>query len=68
MNKKTYNEDYFKNIDNEEKAYFLGLICSDGSITYNENKYRYQISIKLHNKDEYILDEFIKSINGTMNV
>mgnify|MGYP007056167281 CR=1 FL=1 len=29
----TLIEDYFENIDNNEKAYWLGLIISDGAIT-----------------------------------
>lgn len=29
------DENYFENIDNEEKAYFLGLIYADGNVTGN---------------------------------
>lgn len=32
MKKYSYNENYFKNIDTEEKAYWLGFIAADGSI------------------------------------
>ena len=30
------DEDYFENIDTEAKAYFLGLMCSDGSVSDNQ--------------------------------
>lgn len=48
------NHDYFENIDSHEKAYYLGLLMSDGYIlttTYNK-----QMGIALQLKDEYILD------------
>jgi hypothetical protein len=34
----TENENFFKIIDSEEKAYFLGFICADGSIQNKRNK------------------------------
>lgn len=33
-------EDYFVNIDTEEKAYFLGLLLTDGSIIPDTKKQR----------------------------
>lgn len=48
-------EDYFKNIDTKDKAYWLGWIISDGSIIRNEIKNRYELAICLSSKDEYIL-------------
>lgn len=42
-------EDYFDNIDSEEKAYFLGFLYADGS---NTGK---QICLKLHSNDIDIL-------------
>jgi len=68
MKKKKYNENYFEIIDNEEKAYFLGFICADGCITNDSEKYRYQLTIKIHIKDINLLEKFIKSINGEMNI
>jgi intein-encoded DNA endonuclease-like protein len=68
MKRKEYNEKYFEQIDSEEKAYFLGLICADGNITNNSEIHRYQISLKLHIKDLHILNSFIKSIDGEMCV
>jgi hypothetical protein len=68
MRKKKYNESYFENIDSEDKAYFLGFIFADGCVTNDSEKYRYQLTLKLHSKDIEILKKFIESINGEMNV
>jgi DNA-binding transcriptional regulator WhiA len=68
MKKKIYNENYFESIDSEDKAYFLGLILADGSVTNNEEKYRYQLTLKLHNRDRDILENFIKCIDGEMDI
>lgn len=32
------NEDYFETIDTHRKAYYLGLLCADGTIGKNNNK------------------------------
>jgi hypothetical protein len=68
MKKKTYNENYFEVIDTEDKAYFLGLIFADGCVTNNPKQHRYQLVIKLHKKDVHILENFINSIEGDMDV
>lgn len=68
MRKKVYNENYFEKIDSEDKAYFLGLIYSDGCIVNNQDEYRYKITLKLHTKDKHILEDFIKSVSGEMSL
>lgn len=68
MKRKKYNENYFEKIDSEDKAYFLGLICADGCIINNEVTHRYQLTLKLHTKDENILKDFIKCIDGEMEI
>ena len=45
----TENEDFFHIINSEEKAYYLGFICADGSIKNNK------LSITLNTKDIDIL-------------
>ena len=45
------NEDYFKEINTEEKAYILGFIFADGSIHKN------QLSIEINIKDIEILEK-----------
>jgi hypothetical protein len=53
------NDNYLDNIDNEDKAYFLGWLLSDGCIKNNS------ISLKLKYNDEYIIREmFNKFSNG----
>lgn len=46
------NEDYFNQIDNEHKAYWLGFIAADGSIRERDRNYRsLRLTINLSNKD-----------------
>lgn len=52
--------DFFKTIDNESKAYFLGLMYADGSVTEN------QCYIKL--KDEDILQKFKEELKTSIPV
>lgn len=56
---------YFKNIDTERKAYFLGFIIADGSVGLREHSSPV-IGISVNKRDEYLLEEFkheIKSDN-----
>lgn len=54
-----FNQNYFHNIDSEDKAYFLGFISADG---HNNIKNR-NLAITLNKKDEAILHILKKSIN-----
>lgn len=54
--KYNFNEDYFENIDSEDKAYFLGFIVADGSVNSTSNV------IQITQKEPDILYEFKKSI------
>lgn len=47
-------ENYFEKIDTTDKAYFLGLMYSDGSVSYDRNI----CSISLQEPDKYILELF----------
>ncbi|MFE4029231.1 hypothetical protein ACFX4N_24040 [Priestia sp. YIM B13551] len=47
---------FFKTIDSEEKAYYLGFMITDGSIVVHSNKT--SIGIMIQEKDKYILDYF----------
>lgn len=53
------NELFFENIDTKEKAYFLGLMMSDGSVS---NK---TMIISLQEKDKVILEKFKTNIEYT---
>lgn len=52
------NNDYFRNIDSYDKAYFLGLLAADGSIVYSKNKSKASITLSLTQSDSYILEKF----------
>jgi hypothetical protein len=62
MRKKKYNENYFEKIDTEDKAYFLGLIASDGCVI--NNNIRKMLTLKLHTKDKHILEKMLSSIDS----
>lgn len=50
------DRNYFKSIDRPDKAYFLGLLLTDGNV------WGKQIRIELKSDDEYILNTFAKYI------
>lgn len=65
--KNKVNADFFRCINTEEKAYFLGLIMADGSIDARISKHgntSYILELALHNEDRYILEKF-KSVVST---
>lgn len=59
---RSINENYFSSIDTEEKAYFLGLMYTDGSVRKNGATKQIRISLQL--KDEHILRTFLKELNS----
>lgn len=61
-----YNEDYFKFIDNEEKAYWLGFIAADGWVSHAS--YGSEFGIQLQIQDKNHLKKLNKSINGNLKV
>ena len=54
--KLTLNENYFEKINSDIKAYFLGLIYSDGCITKS------RMLISLVEDDSYLLDKFSEEL------
>ena len=52
MSKLKLDVNYFQNINSNEKAYWLGYICADGSINRNNNK------LNLTSKDEEVIIKF----------
>lgn len=63
LNNPNANERFFENIDSEEKAYFLGLLISDGNVFKDNTGRQASISITLNSNDEYILQEFKEILN-----
>ena len=62
LNRYTLNEDYFKDIDTEEKAYILGLLFADGFV--GDEKHN-NIVIQLHKDDKYMLQNIANAIDFT---
>ncbi len=54
------NEHYFDNIDSEYKAYFLGLMITDGNIfdNYKSSNHQANVNLTLQEQDKYILEKF----------
>ena len=52
------NQDYFNVIDSDIKAYFLGLIYSDGCISGTS------LRLSLQEEDEYVLSKFLNEIGS----
>jgi intein-encoded DNA endonuclease-like protein len=53
------NSNYFKTINTENKAYFLGLLYADGNV------YKNQLSLYLTNNDVNILELFLKDMESS---
>lgn len=63
-----WNEHYFDFIDSEEKAYFLGLIFTDGWITKSKSKIKYDIGICLEIEDKYMVEKFKNAVNSDRSI
>lgn len=61
------NDNYFDIIDNEHKAYWLGLLLADGFLS-NSGHATESFGISLSIKDKYILEEFLKDLQSTYTV
>ena len=64
--KYTYNHSFFKIIDNERKAYWLGFLYADGYVSKTKNGYCCGIEIKHTDADH--LRKFNKDIDGNIEV
>lgn len=64
MSKYLINEDFFENIDSEEKAYWLGFITADGYVNFRERgrSLEYLVAIDLHIQDKDHLEKLQKLI------
>jgi hypothetical protein len=61
-------ENFFDEIDTEEKAYFLGLMISDGNVFNDETGRQASISITLDSNDKYILEAFQSALGANTSV
>lgn len=65
LNENKINYSYFDNIDSDDKAYFLGFIIADGSISSSKRS-NGRFSINIQEEDSYILESlksYIESPN-----
>lgn len=62
-----FNEDFFNEIDNEHKAYWLGFLYADGYVYLGKNKQNKikggQVQVGLKSTDDYHLYNFLKCLN-----
>ena len=61
-----FNEEYFRRIDTEEKAYWLGFIAADGCVYKNSNAWRLQINLK--SSDKHHLEKFQAAIGSNYKI
>ena len=62
------DEHYFDKIDTEAKAYFLGLLISDGCVCHSKKGRAPLVCLTLKNEDSYLLEKFVNEINSNKNV
>jgi len=57
-----YDDDFFRKIDSEEKAYYLGFLYADGYI--NDIGYNCYVELTLQTEDKYIQEKFFNDLKS----
>lgn len=60
------NHDIFEIIDTHEKAYWLGMLFADGSMTFDKGMHT--VSLTLHREDRYQIEAFKKFLGSTVKI
>lgn len=60
-------DNFFEVIDSEAKAYFLGLLFTDGNV-FNNHKWETNISLEIHVKDKTVLDTLKELLNSEAKI
>lgn len=68
LNNLNMRERFFQNIDEETKAYFLGLLISDGNVFKDKTGRQASISLTLDLKDEYMLKNFKEALQTNTSI
>ena len=68
LNNPNMKEHFFQKINEEAKAYFLGLLISDGNVFKDNTGRQASISITLDLKDEYMLEKFKEVLQANTSV
>lgn len=66
--KYSFNEDYFENIDNEHKAYWLGYICADGTIYEKTQTDSGILKLEMKKSDEELAQKFKIDVESTHSI
>lgn len=66
IGKLSKNNNFFTNIDTEEKAYIVGFIAADGCITCSKNSY--YLKIRLQKNDYELLEKIKKAIGSKATI
>lgn len=61
IGKLSKNNNYFSKIDDENKAYILGFLCADGTVSCKHNSYSWKI--RLQRQDEDILIKIKEAVH-----
>ena len=62
-----FNDEYFKEINNPLKAYFLGFIYADGWVVKNVKQRNFEFGLEIQNCDKYLL-EFLNKELGNQHI
>lgn len=65
LKRRSVTINYFENIDTEKKAYYLGLLMSDGCVYRGASKNSYCMQINLKSTDKNELDKFKEELQST---
>lgn len=67
--KQTINHNYFEEINTAEKAYWLGFIMADGTISSNGKYYsRLEINLKKNDDEFELLQQFNKALQSSYEI
>lgn len=66
--KHKFNENYFEQIDNNEKAYWFGFLMADGCVYKGSDKHSYRLQINLKASDIEQLEAFQRAIESNYSI
>lgn len=65
---RNFDKRYFKSIDTNNKAYWLGFIFADGSIQCNTDRRTYELAIELQENDVKLLEDFNSELGNAHDI
>ena len=60
--KELFDENFFNILDTEKKAYWFGMLYTDGNVTYNLETYEYRLTFSLRERDKELIEKFARDI------